>query len=122
MPQALPANPNLDWLKKTAKQRFADLRAGQPDARLHQAQLTIAHDYGFTSWRALKAHLDGIWGGRDATAYPHLDERARTLRSFQPEARFEVIDGAGHWVQYEAADLFNPLLAEIVEQHRRQSP
>jgi 2-hydroxy-6-oxonona-2,4-dienedioate hydrolase len=68
------------------------------------------------------ARLDGIWGGRDATAYPHLDERARTLRSFQPEARFEVIDGAGHWVQYEAADLFNPLLAEIVEQHRRQSP
>jgi 2-hydroxy-6-oxonona-2,4-dienedioate hydrolase len=60
------------------------------------------------------ARLDGIWGGRDATAYPHLDERARTLRSFQPEARFEVIAGAGHWVQYEAAEEFNPLLAEIV--------
>jgi len=60
------------------------------------------------------ARLDGVWGGRDATAYPHLDERARTLRSFQPEARFEIIDGAGHWVQYEAADQFNPLLAEIV--------
>jgi 2-hydroxy-6-oxonona-2,4-dienedioate hydrolase len=60
------------------------------------------------------AQLDGIWGGRDATAYPHLDERARTLRSFQPEARFEVIAGAGHWVQYEAAEEFNPLLAEIV--------
>ena len=59
------------------------------------------------------ARLDGIWGGRDATAYPHLDERARTLRSFQPEARFEVIEGAGHWVQYEAADRFNPLLTEI---------
>ena len=50
------------------------------------------------------ARLDGIWGERDATAYPHLDERARTLRSFQPEARFEVIARAGHWVQYEAAD------------------
>jgi 2-hydroxy-6-oxonona-2,4-dienedioate hydrolase len=60
------------------------------------------------------ARLDGIWGGRDATAYPHLDERARTLRLFQPEARFEVIAGAGHWVQYEAANEFNPLLAEIV--------
>ncbi len=64
----------------------------------------------------IKARLDGIWGGRDATAYPHLDERARTLRSFQPEARFEVIEGAGHWVQYEAADHFNPLLVEIVRQ------
>jgi 2-hydroxy-6-oxonona-2,4-dienedioate hydrolase len=62
------------------------------------------------------AKLDGIWGARDATAYPHLDERARTLRSFEPAARFEVIAGAGHWVQYEAADRFNPLLAEIVRQ------
>jgi 2-hydroxy-6-oxonona-2,4-dienedioate hydrolase len=61
----------------------------------------------------VRATLDGIWGERDATAFPHLAERARTLRSFQPEARFEVIPGAGHWVQYEAADHFNPLLAEI---------
>jgi 2-hydroxy-6-oxonona-2,4-dienedioate hydrolase len=61
----------------------------------------------------VKARLDGIWGERDATAYPHLDERARVLRSFQPSARFEVIAGAGHWVQYEAADRFNPVLAEI---------
>ena len=60
MPQALPANPNLDWLKKAAKQRVAQLRAGQPDARLHQAQLALAHDHGFASWRALKAHVDRI--------------------------------------------------------------
>jgi 2-hydroxy-6-oxonona-2,4-dienedioate hydrolase len=62
----------------------------------------------------VKARLDGIWGERDATAYPHLDERARVLRSFQPTARFEVIPGAGHWVQYEAANRFNAVLAEIV--------
>jgi 2-hydroxy-6-oxonona-2,4-dienedioate hydrolase len=68
------------------------------------------------------ARLDGIWGGRDATAWPHLDERARTLRSFQPEARFEVIEGAGHWVQYEAADRFNAFLADIVAERRRESP
>jgi 2-hydroxy-6-oxonona-2,4-dienedioate hydrolase len=61
----------------------------------------------------VKARLDGIWGERDATAYPHLDERARVLRSFQPEARFEVIAGAGHWVQYEAADRFNAVLGKI---------
>jgi pimeloyl-ACP methyl ester carboxylesterase len=65
----------------------------------------------------VKARLDGIWGGRDATAYPHVDERANTLRLLQPDARFEIIEGAGHWVQYEAADRFNPLLAEIVRSH-----
>jgi 2-hydroxy-6-oxonona-2,4-dienedioate hydrolase len=59
------------------------------------------------------ARLDGIWGERDATAYPHLDERARLLRSFQPQARFAVVPGAGHWVQYEAAERFNELLAEF---------
>ena len=61
----------------------------------------------------VKARLDGIWGERDATARSHLEERARVLRSFQPAARFEVIPGAGHWVQYEAADRFNAVLAEI---------
>jgi len=73
---------------------------------------------GDTLARALPlvtARLDGIWGGRDATAYPHLDDRARALRSVQPSARFEVIPGAGHWVQYEAAERFNPLLAEIAQ-------
>ena len=61
----------------------------------------------------LRARLDGIWGERDATAYPHLDERARILRSVQPAARFAIVPGAGHWVQYEAADRFNALLAEF---------
>src|SRR5205823_12873298 len=66
----------------------------------------------------IKARLDGIWGERDATAYPHLDDRARVLRIVQPGARFEVIPGAGHWVQYEAADRFNPLLADIAGRGR----
>ncbi|MGA7810564.1 hypothetical protein [Bradyrhizobium sp.] len=60
MPQALPANPDLDWLKKTARQRLVQLRSGQPDAKLHQALLAVAHDYGFKSWRALKSHVDRI--------------------------------------------------------------
>ena len=58
MPKALPASPNLDWLKKTAKERLAELRATDPESRLHQAQLATARDYGFASWRALKAHID----------------------------------------------------------------
>jgi len=61
----------------------------------------------------ITARLDGIWGARDATAYPHVEERGRALRQFQPGARFEVIAEAGHWVQYEAADRFNSVLAEF---------
>src|SRR5262245_24104558 len=58
MPLALPANPSFDWLKKAAKKRLAELRVGKPDAKLHQAQRAIANDYGFKSWRSLKAYLD----------------------------------------------------------------
>ena len=65
MPQALPANPNLDWLKKTAKQRLVQLRTSKPDAKLHEAQFALAHDYGFKSWRALKSHVDSIGHFRD---------------------------------------------------------
>ena len=63
MPQALPAQPNIDWLKKTAKQRLAELRTSDPAAKLHQAQLAVARDYGFKSWRALKTHVDSITAG-----------------------------------------------------------
>jgi pimeloyl-ACP methyl ester carboxylesterase len=62
----------------------------------------------------VKGRLDGIWGERDATAYPHVEERKRLLQSIQPGARFAVVPGAGHWVQFEAADRFNPQLAEFV--------
>jgi 2-hydroxy-6-oxonona-2,4-dienedioate hydrolase len=61
----------------------------------------------------ITARLDGIWGERDATAYPHVDERARLLRGVQPRARFAVVPGAGHWVQFEAADEFNRLITEF---------
>jgi ankyrin repeat protein len=60
MSRALPPNPNFDWLKKAAKKRLAELRASKPDAKLHQAQLSVANDYGFKSWRALKVHLDAL--------------------------------------------------------------
>jgi ankyrin repeat protein len=58
MPKALPAQPHIDWLKKTAKDQLAELRARDPAAKLHQAQLAVANDYGFPSWRALKTHID----------------------------------------------------------------
>jgi 2-hydroxy-6-oxonona-2,4-dienedioate hydrolase len=60
----------------------------------------------------IKGRLDGIWGERDATAYPHVEERKRILQGVQPGARFSVVPGAGHWVQFEAPDEFNRLITE----------
>lgn len=64
MPLSLPARPNLEWLRKTAKQRLKrlralkKLRAGDASVRLADAQLAIARDYGFDSWRKLKRHVE----------------------------------------------------------------
>ena len=60
----------------------------------------------------ITARLDGIWGERDATAYPHVEERRRILQDVQPAARFTIVPGAGHWVQFEAADAFNHIITE----------
>src|SRR5262245_59473925 len=62
MPQAksLPARPNLAYLRKLAKDRLADLRALDGQAKLYAAQLAVAREHGFASWRRLKTHVDHV--------------------------------------------------------------
>jgi uncharacterized glyoxalase superfamily protein PhnB len=82
MVRALPADPHLDWLRKTAKQRLARARARDTGARLHLTQLELAREYGFTSWRALKAAVDAAsFDGRvvDAARRGDARELARLL-------------------------------------------
>jgi pimeloyl-ACP methyl ester carboxylesterase len=64
--------------------------------------------------RATRMPLAGIWGSEDATARGRLDERCLLLRSFDPQAEFEIIEGAGHWVQFEAPEAFNSTLRTIL--------
>jgi ankyrin repeat protein len=58
MPNDLPARASLEWLRKTAKQQLRALRATNPEAKLADAQRDLARDYGFASWRKLKAHVE----------------------------------------------------------------
>src|SRR5688572_11144208 len=58
MSNQLPDRASLEFLKKRAKERLGELRQREPRAKLADAQLTIARDYGFPSWRALKAEID----------------------------------------------------------------
>ena len=55
---ALPAQPDLDWYRKSAKKRLHDLRASNAAATLAEAQLAVAREHGFTSWRELKRNVD----------------------------------------------------------------
>jgi len=77
MAQALPACPNLDWLRKTAKDQLRELRAQDPARKLADAQLAVARQFGFSSWRALKAHVDQVHSA--ASALPD-EEVAAFLR------------------------------------------
>ena len=61
---------------------------------------------------AVRAHLAGIWGGRDAFTGHHLGESREVLAAVDPTLDAAVIEAAGHWVNYEAADEVNRLLEE----------
>jgi hypothetical protein len=90
MADALPVRANIDWLRKTAKQRLRDMRMRAPDAKLAQAQFDIARQYGFSSWRSLKAHLD-----RHETADASLsDEVIASFLRAVGDGRFEEVRAA----------------------------
>ena len=73
--RVLPRHPDLDQLKRQAKELLHAVRAGEPNAvseaaarypgadlqkfALHDAQLVLARAYGFHSWPRLKAYVSG---------------------------------------------------------------
>jgi glyoxylase I family protein len=59
-PRTLPEHASLEHLKNEAKEHLKALRGQQPEGKLADAQLEIARNYGFPSWRALKAHVDPV--------------------------------------------------------------
>jgi len=58
MSRQLPARANLEHLRNEAKQRLKEMRIQDAAAQLADAQLLIAREYGFASWRTLKAAVD----------------------------------------------------------------
>jgi len=63
---------------------------------------------------AIQARITAIWGRHDAFAGPNLEECRRRLASAQRDLDFRVIEGAGHWTPYEAADQVNAILCDML--------
>jgi pimeloyl-ACP methyl ester carboxylesterase len=63
---------------------------------------------------AIRARIAAIWGEHDAFTDGRLDECRRVLASAQQDLDLRVIEGAGHWVTYEAADRVNAALFELL--------
>lgn len=56
-----------------------------------------------------------IVGEHDVYGLPSVSAQGEALRRLRPDTPFQIIEGAGHWVIYEAADRFNRLLLEILD-------
>ncbi len=88
---------NLEHLRKEAKRRLKTLRGQDPGAQLADAQRLVARDYGFASWRALKAAVDAAERERvfAAAGTGDVDAVRRALQhGFHPG----TTDGAGRSV------------------------
>jgi ankyrin repeat protein len=100
--RAMRENPDLDQLKRQAKELLEAYRASSPEAVaevgayhrtatretfvLHDAQFVLARSYGFESWPKLKAAVDGVTAAKlHEAAESGALETARTLLIRRPE-------------------------------------
>jgi len=100
--RTLREHPDVDQLKRQAKELLAAFRAGEAEITaevtthcrgadaatfaLHDAQLVIARAYGFESWPKLKAYVDGVTVAGLSRAVRAGDmERVRAMLAARPE-------------------------------------
>jgi ankyrin repeat protein len=111
----LPDSPSLEWLRKQAKRRLGELRQSDRAATLANAQYHIAKEYGFSSWRALKAHIDLVAvegqlfnaarNGKTARLAALLDEDPTRLQVRNQPYAWTLLHAAAHQGQLAVVDL-----------------
>jgi ankyrin repeat protein len=106
MPELLPVQTNLEQLRHQAKDLLRAAKAGDAEARarigavsdrlvLASAQLALAREYGFPSWRRLKAEVER----REILTRRDLDRLGQML-SEQPELATIKME---HWCDHKQA-------------------
>ncbi len=68
----------------------------------------------------LRVPIDGIWGAHDAVSKERLPLLKKLLRAVDPDSNLVIVDDAGHWVQYEAAEIVNEALTKLLATPRRR--
>ncbi|MEX0693909.1 MAG: alpha/beta hydrolase [Rhodospirillales bacterium] len=65
----------------------------------------------------IQARIGGIWGVHDATGggREQILKRHDIFKQHQPDARFAIIEDAGHWVMYEDPAGFEAALLEMLD-------
>jgi len=86
MSSSLPSRPNLEWLRKTAKQRLVEVRKTDPGAKLADAQRVVAREYGFASWRKMKEQVEA--------AQPTADQIVKAFFTLVGKGRIDDVRAA----------------------------
>ncbi|MBS0415887.1 MAG: alpha/beta fold hydrolase [Proteobacteria bacterium] len=74
----------------------------------------------FADWLArtlagLRCPVHAIYGAQDALYVPHVRQLDAAFAAAAPDFRgLQLIEGAGHWVQFEAPEAFNAALARAL--------
>jgi hypothetical protein len=92
MSRSLPERPNLEHLRKQAK----ELLPTMPQAKLADAQHALANQYGFATWAKLKSHVQALGlSPAEALKAAVCDSdavRVRQILSRHPELRARIDD------------------------------
>ena len=133
--RALPSQPDLDQLKRQAKELLKAFKAGDAGAiaevnahyrdanastfALHDAQLVIARAYGFGSWPKLKAFVDGVTVTRLAEAIRSGDlATVRSLLAARPElVHIDAAENDEHKALHVAVLARQPEIVRLLMQH-----
>jgi ankyrin repeat protein len=131
----LREQPNLDQLRRQAKELLEAFAAGEADAvaevnehyrdaeratfALHDAQLVLARSYGFESWPKLKAYVDGVTVQRLAEAVREGDIlQVRTMLKARPElVNMDMAENNEHRALHYAVLNRSPELVRALMQH-----
>jgi hypothetical protein len=106
MPHQLPAQPNLDHLRKQAKDILRVFRRQKPRWKLADAQRAVARGYGFLNWPSLKMQVEKIRHEQRPTA-PTSD------RAHKPEG-FSVAKTSLRHAELRREDSIHPIVGAWV--------
>lgn len=85
-----------------------------PRARVRPPK--FLNDRDMTLISRLGGRIVNIAGEHDTLGRPSAAAQQEELRRARPNVETHLVSGAGHWVQYEAADRFHGLLHEVLQQ------
>jgi ankyrin repeat protein len=117
----LPPHPHPDWYRKAAKKKLAAMRRHDPGAKLAAAQLAVAREHGFASWRKLIEEIGARQlAGSSAEFFDAIRrddyDRIRAMLGSEPRLR-DARTPSGQTPLHVAAEINNPDTIKILLSH-----